>query len=137
VKQLSLLKGPRQRGVKAPTPSEFEIHCAVADVLRRWTTPGWRWTHIPSGEYRPKPTADRLQRMGLQVAWPDLILLSPIPSRTHFLELKSAKGRLTPFQMSFAEWCHANEVQHAVAYSFKEAIDHLKNWGAVRAVVSA
>ena len=51
-RQLSLFKGKRQRGVAAPPPKEFATHCALADLLRRWTMPGWVWTHFPSGEER-------------------------------------------------------------------------------------
>ena len=40
-RQLSLFKGKRQRGVAAPPPKEFATHCALADLLRRWTMPGW------------------------------------------------------------------------------------------------
>src|SRR5262245_54093976 len=133
--QMSLFKSKRQRGVKAPTATEYEIHCAVADTLRRWVTPGWRWTHIASGEWRHPQTAMRLKRMGVQVAWPDLILLSPIPSKTHFLELKRRGQKLSVYQQSFRQWCLDNEVQHAWADNYKDAIDILKNWGAVRAVV--
>ena len=39
-RQLSLFEGKRQRGVAAPPPKEFATHCALADLLRRWTMPG-------------------------------------------------------------------------------------------------
>jgi hypothetical protein len=38
-RQLSLFEGKRQRGVAAPPPKEFATHCALADLLRRWTMP--------------------------------------------------------------------------------------------------
>ncbi len=35
-RQLSLFKGKRQRGAAPPSSTEFALHCAVADVIRRF-----------------------------------------------------------------------------------------------------
>jgi hypothetical protein len=43
-----LSKSKRQRGIAAPGPSELQLHCAVADTVRRWIMPGWIYTHIAS-----------------------------------------------------------------------------------------
>jgi hypothetical protein len=130
--QLSLFKGKRQRGVKPPSAKEFAIHVMVADVLRRWGTTGWRWTHFPSGEKRSKVTGDRLRRMGTAKGWPDFILLCPYPPKAHFLELKRKGGKLTDEQQDFADWCKANDYEHAMADNFKDALAILSDWGAVR-----
>jgi len=140
--QLSLFKSSRQRGVKTPAAKEFATHCMVADVLRRWQTPGWRWSHFPAGEFRHPAVAMRLKRMGVQVGWPDFILLSPAllpdPSGTaHFLELKRQGRKLTEFQQSFADFCVANGFPHYWCDNFKDAVIMLKAWGAVRASVTA
>lgn len=143
--QLSLFKGKRQRGEKRPRAKEFATHVMVADMLRRWQTPGWRWSHFPSGEYRHPATAMRLKRMGVQVGWPDFILLSPITSglgpgvwsgRVHFLELKREGGTLSDWQQAFADFCLANGYPYAWTDNFKDALDILKDWGALRASVS-
>ena len=120
---------------------EFNTHVAVADVLRRWSTPGWRWTHLPFGEHRNAVTGARLKRMGTQVGWPDFILLSPsvlpdLSGTAHFLELKREGGKLTDFQRSFAEFCVENGFPHYWCDNFKDAVTMLKTWGAVRASVS-
>ena len=73
VRQLSLFKGRKQRGVAPPPPKEFALHCAVADTVRRWILPGWIWTHFPAGEARSAITGARLKRMGLARGFPDLL----------------------------------------------------------------
>lgn len=135
--QLSLFKGKRQRGVKRPPSKEFATHCMVADMLRRWQTPGWRWSHFPAGEWRHPATAMRLKRMGVQVGWPDFILLKPDDGGAHFLELKRAGSTLTDWQFAFMEWCAHNGYPYVWCDNFKDAIACLKNWGALRASVSA
>jgi len=107
----------------------------VADVLRRWLMPGWRWTHIPLGEHRTKATAAKLKRMGVNPGWPDIILLSPL-GLPHFLELKRRGGDLTDQQDEFKQWCRDRKVPHFVTDSFDAAVAQLKTWGAVRAAIS-
>jgi hypothetical protein len=117
-----------------PPAPEFNLHCMVADVLRRWADPAWRFTHIASGEFRTKATAARLKRMGVIAGWPDFILLSPA-GRPHFLELKRRNATPTEEQREFAEWCTAHDVSYAIARNFDTALDFLKAWGAVRTAI--
>src|SRR4029077_18727015 len=146
--QLSLFKGKRQRGVKAPASKEIHTHFMIADILRRWQTPGWRWTHFPAGEYRHPATAMRLKRMGVQVGWPDFILLSPkagngsilnpltmtptalFAGDAHFLELKRKGQKLSEFQEAFAAFCISNGYPYYWTDNFKDAVAQLKAWGA-------
>ena len=81
--------------------AEFRLHCAVADLIRRTAAPGWRWTHIASGEYRTPTTAGRLKRMGVTPGWPDFLFVSA-QGRVAFLELKRPGGRLSPKQTDIA-----------------------------------
>jgi hypothetical protein len=46
----NLFKSRRQRGALPPAPSEYQLHCAVVDTVKRWIMPGWIFTHIASGE---------------------------------------------------------------------------------------
>jgi hypothetical protein len=145
--QLNLFRGNRQRGRSPARKLEFSLHVQVADVLRRWQTPGWRWSHFPAGEWRHPGTAAKLQRMGLQVGWPDFILLSPCTQTptatevvvhtgcTHFLELKREGARLSDYQHAFMEFCALNGYPYIWCDNFKDALFHLKQWGAVRASV--
>jgi hypothetical protein len=76
------------------SPSEFQIHCGVADALRMLARPGVLWTHFPSGESRDARTGAKLKHMGLQPGWPDFIIIVPgddpwSRSRICFLELEN------------------------------------------------
>ena len=146
-RQLHLFKSKRQRGVQAPTPLEFQLQCAVADTLRKWTMPNWVWNHVPGGEERPAEfikgkrvsfAGERLKRAGFQPGWPDLILIPPKDhaiQRPHFLELKRLGGTLTEEQAGFRLWCLLNNCPHEVADTYEDAVEILKRWGAVRAGV--
>ena len=47
-RQLHLFRSRKQRGIAAPGPSEYQLHCMVVDTVRRWRMPGWIFTHIAS-----------------------------------------------------------------------------------------
>ena len=64
-RQLDIFKTSRQKGTRAPGPSEFQIYCTVADYLRNGLAPGWIWLHPANGELHNKATGGRLKRMGL------------------------------------------------------------------------
>ena len=130
--QLPLFKG---RGARQPAP-EFHLQCLVADVLRRWQSPDWMWTHIGHGGLRTKATAGQLPRAGLMPGWPDLILLSP-DGRPHFLELKRRGARLREEQERFGAWCHAHAVPFAWHDNFTDALATLQAWRAVRGGIYA
>lgn len=139
-RQLNLFKGKRQQGAAERPPLEFEMQCVIADVLRRFITPGWIWQHIPGGEERPaeyrngvrvSSAGARLKRAGFQAGWPDILLLAP-GGRPHCLELKRRGGKPSEPQIEFAFWCSVNGVPHAFVDSVPAAIELLKSWGALR-----
>lgn len=134
--QLSLFRGKRQRGVRLPPAKEYEVHCLVADTLKKWCHPDWRYHHSPSGEKRDIVTAARIKRMGAVPGFPDFILFSP--RKTYLLELKrEGSGRLSDEQQSFADYFDKHDHPYAVAWTFSDAMAILKHWGAVRVTVSA
>jgi hypothetical protein len=103
----------------------------VADLLRGFADPNWRWTHLPMGEYRAPATAARLKRMGARAGFADFLLVSP-SGHAFFLELKRARrGRLNEAQEEFASWCALHQIPFAIARNFDEALGRLKAWGAV------
>jgi VRR-NUC domain-containing protein len=130
---LALARGGRARPRKAvaPRPLEIALHLAVADVLRRFALPAWRWSHFPSGELRDVRTAAKLKAMGVQRGWPDFVLFDP-SGRLHALELKRQGEGLTDDQQDFETWCTARGVPHAVARTSDEAIAALDAWEALR-----
>jgi hypothetical protein len=113
--------------------SEFQLCCSLADCVRRWIKPGWRWSHFPAGEKRPTSAGARLKRMGLAEGWPDYIFLPPNGGGACFLEMKRAKhGGLSEEQRQFEIWCRATGHPHAVARSVEEALVVLRTWGVLR-----
>jgi VRR-NUC domain len=125
-----------RRPRKPPPAPEFSLHVMVSDVLDRWASPGWRFTHFPSGELRDKATAGRLKRMGLKSGWPDFILLSPA-RLAHFLELKRRGEHLSDRQDEFAVYALAHGYPFEWTDDFNAALAILKRWGAVRGSVHA
>lgn len=81
---------------------ERALHNAVAAFLRVALPPEYVWTTFPAGG-GGKIRGAQLQAMGLRQGWPDVQILSPY-GLSHFIgiELKAAKGRLSPAQIE----CH-------------------------------
>lgn len=130
-RQLSLLKGPRQRGETVRSQAtEFELHCAVMTTFRFSRNKGYRLIHIPNGGWRDKVTAAKFTRMGVCPGAPDLLLIGP--GKYCWLELKTKYGRLTDDQEEFLSYLSSVGAEYKVAWSYKEAIEALKAWGAVR-----
>jgi hypothetical protein len=128
-------KKPLSRRLKRPpAPPEFRSHVVVADLLGYLISPGWLWTHFPSGENRTEATGARLKRMGLKKGWPDFILVSP-DGVFHGLELKRPGGALTHAQRDFKLHCAAYGWPYSVAFSVDEAKAVLNAWGAIRPVI--
>ena len=121
----------RPRKAMVPRPKEIALHMAVADVLRRFARPDWRWSHFPSGELRDIKTASKFRAMGLARGWPDFVLIDP-SGRLHALELKRQGETLTDDQEAFQEWAIARGVPHSVVRTSDEALEVLGAWGALR-----
>lgn len=133
MRQLSLFKGKRQRGVRAPPPLEFASHVVIADICRRWLMPHWRFTHMPMGERRDKVTAIKLHRMGVTPGWPDFGFFGPHCS-VFWLELKRARtGRLSEAQIDLHAFLAACGHGYLCTASVRDAIETLKALGIVRA----
>ena len=142
--QLNLFKSKRQRGTQAPPPKEFASHVFLADVIRRWIMPHWKFTHLPLGEERdhrinPKtgkrwsPTGQRLQRMGLNPGWPDFIFVGPNRS-VFWLELKrqGSGGRLSEDQIEVGAHLVACGFAYLCTNSVDDAIAEMKALGILR-----
>jgi hypothetical protein len=149
MRQLSLFKGKRQRGVQPPPAPEFNSHVFIADLLRRWGSPRWRWTHIPSGEHREhrynskgqrfSPTGNRLKRMGLVAGFPDFLFFGP-ERAVRWLELKRKKlGRVSEDQEDIFGQLEACGFrlgeEFLITDDVKEATEWLKAHGILRATI--
>jgi VRR-NUC domain-containing protein len=129
--QIAAGRRVRARKPSIPRPKEIALHMAVADVLRRFARPDWRWSHFPSGELRDIKTASKLRGMGLARGWPDFVLIDP-SGRLHALELKRQGETLSDDQEAFEVWCIGHGVPHAIARTSDEALAVLSRWEALR-----
>lgn len=131
-RQLDILKGPRQRGVtRKDLATEFSLHCAIADTLRVSLNKGWLWYHPPNGGWRTKVEAAKFRRMGVRPGVPDIILID-MTGKHYYLELKTKYGKLTDEQAAFGLALIERNVPWRGAWSYEEAVDILREWGAVR-----
>lgn len=118
------------------TPAEYrtnmredQIQVAVIQQLERFAPVGATWCHVPNGGKRGAVEAARMKGQGVMPGWPDLQIF--YAGDGYFLELKTAKGRLSPSQkIRLFELDMAG--QHtAVAYGLDDAIRILKEWGLI------
>jgi hypothetical protein len=134
---LRLRKAPQQLalfpGRKKSNPSvlEFPKQCVIADACRLFISPGWKWTHLPFGEYRTPSTADRLKRMGVMPGWPDLLFVAPWGLH-HYVELKRIGGRLNAAQAEMRRFFHTAGVPYLLSADVGEVLHTLQFWGALR-----
>jgi hypothetical protein len=143
--QLDLFKGERQRGRKPPPAPEFNLHCAIADLCKRFHDPAWRYTHLPLGESRDhvvnkrgqrwSPIGTRLKRMGVVAGFPDFVFVGPNQS-IFWLELKrQQRGRISEAQQDIFTHLTNCGFSLLVTDSFEEARDALVRHGILRRVV--
>jgi hypothetical protein len=129
--QLNLFRSGKQRGIAPPTPTEFQLHCAVVDTVRRWIMPGWIYTHIASGEKRDQVTAARLKRMGVNPGFPDLVFFGP-HGEVCFIELKAGRGRLSEAQAAVRQHLEAAGHGYLVSSDYREVVEMLIGWRVLR-----
>ncbi|MET0653679.1 MAG: hypothetical protein ABWY63_14305 [Hyphomicrobiaceae bacterium] len=136
--QTDLFKGKRQRGVKAPSPTEFAVHVSIADTLNRWICPGWLWFHPPNGGERAAKViagrrvsieGGRLQRMGVKPGVSDFVFVRPPDGRFHALELKRRGHKPTPAQTLFGTMVRNAGGQWHWVDCYPDAIAILQQWG--------
>lgn len=118
----------RTRGRKKPfTMSEDTIHKAVVQHLKVRARPDCLWFHVPNGGSRNVAEAAKLKAMGTTPGIPDLCLI--IGGTTHFLELKTRKGKLSQAQWIAKVRAEKAGAVYAVAHGLDEALLQLSEWG--------
>jgi hypothetical protein len=115
------------------TPTELELHRAVATHLRQRPAKGLLWFHVPNGGRRDHITASILQGLGTLAGAPDLILLHQ--GRAYALELKTEDGKPTPAQVAFIDAFNEAGGTAAVAYGLDQALTILEGWRLFRGAV--
>lgn len=128
----------KNRGAKtvAMIPHEDQLQTTLADWLHI-VSPACLWWHTPNGGWRSKREAARFKKMGVLSGVPDLVFVGMPKCRIAFIELKTAKGRLSDNQQAFIDRCAALSVSvHVIATDdtsrlITEVNRLLKRWGAL------
>lgn len=121
---------------KPPPAPERSLHIAVADMLRRFLSPGWVAFHPANGEHRTEATGALLKRMLVLPGVSDFILLGPGPI-VCALELKKQGNTPSHEQKAFLAAVRAIGGHAEWTHSYNQAISILAEWGALRIKVSA
>ena len=120
-----------KRVKKPPAPLERAVHIAIADTLRVGLLPGWLWFHPANGELRDNATGALLKRMGVKPGVSDFVLMAPPHGRMHVLEIKRRGMTPTPAQYEFLDSVTISGGQAAWCDSYDQAVEILKEWGAL------
>lgn len=105
--------------------SELALHQAVAHYLAVTLLPPATWCTIGHGG-GGRARGRKLKTMGVKPGWPDLLILAF--QRTFWIELKTAKGRLSPEQRAVHEDLIAAGACVAVCRSIEEVQQALEAW---------
>lgn len=119
--------------------AEDELQRAIVKWLRYALRPDVRFCHVPNGGKRRRIEAAKLKGLGVEPGWPDLSFAwgevqfssCRAASRSAFIEVKFASGRLSTAQLDFQLWCRQNGIPHAVARSLDEVTAAVRSWGIV------
>lgn len=95
--------------------SEAAIQASIVQFLRYALPDGYR---VECNLANPRSAIDgaKLKKMGLQAGRPDIEIIGPGGS-VACIEIKTPKGRLSPAQKAYQEWCDDWLVPHCVARS--------------------
>lgn len=112
-----------------PIPAESQLQ---ASIVEYFDTIGLRRDclvfSVPNEGRRSRVAAGILKSMGMLPGVADLVIVAP-GGRTHFLEVKTARGSLSPVQREFRRRCRNLDVPHAVVRSLEDVKRALGEWG--------
>ena len=112
-------------------PSEAQEQMALLEWFE-WTHPNILIFHIPNGERRDARTGHKLKKLGVKRGIPDLF----IPAWGVWIEMKSAKGRLTLEQIDMYEYLERVGYDVLACYGFEDAKTKLTALHALKARIS-
>ena len=102
---------------------EIKIHIAILDYLRAVLPDALVW-HTPNGGARNISEAKSLKRMGVLPGVPDIIVITRA-GKALFIEVKTARGKLSLEQSSFRDFCVAAGLPWALCRSVDDAREFL------------
>lgn len=110
---------------------EHRLQVALFDYLAFALRPELEARAVPNGEKRHIAVASRLKAEGVRRGTPDIFICLP-QGRIAWLEMKAAKGSLSPEQKAFRDKVLALGHLWASAKSIDEALEHLTKWDALK-----
>jgi hypothetical protein len=114
-------------GMKAKQPSEAQIQRSIVTYLSIVLPNDYRCFAIPNASRRTASGFAMNAVAGLTKGVPDLCLLGPL-GRSHWIEVKTAKGKLSKEQDDFGNWCVLNGVPWCLVRSVEDVQTCLKAW---------
>lgn len=109
--------------------SEHSIHATIADWLNLHARMmQFQWVHIPGGGHMSPAMGARRKRLGARAGTPDLCIVFQ-GGRLLWLEVKTAKGKLSPSQREFRGECYRLEIPYAVVRSVEDVEKALRIYG--------
>jgi hypothetical protein len=112
-----------------PTLTEYELHKAVVKYLNICGRPDILWFH-PENARKCTPRQGAMRKaIGVKAGVPDFVLI--IDGDPVFLELKSAKGKLSKEQQVFRDKAWKSGCRHCTAFGLNEAIAWLEAINAI------
>jgi hypothetical protein len=106
---------------------EEATHRAIASALALCLPKPWLYWHTPNGGGRSKAEGGILKALGTKPGIPDLFVAGE--GRVVALEVKAAKGRLSPAQKDTIGALAEAGIPTVIVHSLPEAIDALKALG--------
>lgn len=112
-------------------PTEHKLQVALLDYLRIAGRRDLHWFAVPNGGHRHIAEASRLKAEGVRSGTPDLCFMLE-GGKVAWLEMKTARGTLSPAQKAFRDLAQRLGHQWGLARSVDEAIVLLTQWGVLR-----
>lgn len=110
--------------------SELAFHLEAWALISAYKRRDVLAFHVPNGEKRNPVTAAKLKAMGVLPGVSDFVIA--VAGQIHFVELKTARGRLSPIQRAFLDDAEAARCATHVVRSIGELVETLNTIGALR-----
>jgi hypothetical protein len=112
--------------------TEHQIHASILKYLRAVLPHGWLVMHVPNGGSRNPIEGARMKALGVVAGWPDISIYGGghnSGGQAFFMEVKSAKGRLSNCQHQIIDRLKDMGFPVAVVRSIDDAQRLVAEWG--------
>lgn len=107
--------------------TEHAIQTAIMSYLDEALPASYRAFAIPNGGKRDRITGAIMKREGVKAGVPDIAIVRN-GGAVAFIEVKTAKGRLSNSQTEWRDWCGANSVPWALCRGVGDVQAALLDW---------